>query len=124
MNAQHENTFENAEFTPLFERVMWRKPGSRSQHWTNVFAPSDEACAWDGAEWATAAIGVRNIMDPSKAAFAYVDLKVTGRKDRLVPGTGGWSVGCMGRKARITFDKGTPDEATLDCWVVQTPETN
>tara|TARA_Y100000310_G_scaffold317630_1_gene370701 strand:+ start:305 stop:673 length:369 start_codon:yes stop_codon:yes gene_type:complete len=118
MDARHEPTFEHSEFTPLFERVMWRKPNG-DQHWTQVFAPSDEACRWDGAEWATTAVGVRNIMEPGKAAFAYCDLRVTGRKERLVPGTGGFSVGCFGMKAKITFGKGTDDEDTFDCWVIQ-----
>lgn len=121
MNAQYEQTFEHPDFTPLFQRVMWRK-WNGSQHWTNLFAPSDEACNWDGAEWATAAIGIRNIMEPNRAAFAYVDLKVTGRKLRLVPGTGGYSVGCMGTKAKVTFNKGTEDESTCDCWVIECPK--
>jgi len=117
MNAQYNDTTEHPDFVPRNQRVMWRKP-SGSQHWTNLYTPSDASKAWDGAEWATAAIGIRNIHDPQKAAFAYVDLRVTGRKERLVPGTGGISGWCFGMKAKITFDKGTDDEATIDCWVV------
>jgi hypothetical protein len=116
MDARYEPTQENPEFTPRFERVTWQN-GSR-QYWSQVFTPSDEAKAWDGAEWATAAIGVRNAVRTNDAAFTYCDLRITGRTDRIVPNTGGYSVGCYGRKAIITFNKGTEDESTFDCWVV------
>jgi hypothetical protein len=115
-DATFNTTFDNPDFIPNFQRVTWRD-GQRT-HWTQVFTPSDEAKAWDGAEWASAAIGIRNIFDPNRAAFAYCDLRITGRKDRIVPNTGGYSVGCYGRKAIITFNKGTEDESTFDCWVV------
>lgn len=118
MNATNHPDFRHPEFLPTFERVVWRKPDG-FRHWTQVYAPSDDACRWDDTEWATAAIGINHLQDPHAPAFAYCELKVTGRKDRLIPGTGGYADGAVGRKARITFNKGTPDEDTFDCWVVR-----
>lgn len=120
MDATIYATAENPEFTPLFKRVMWRTPNG-VQHWTQVFAPSRAALLWDGATADAYAIGIQNIHG-AEAAFAYVSLRVTGRKDRLVPGTG--YCGVLGRKSRITFDIGTSDEATLDCWVVHDKGTS
>ena len=121
MDARIDRTFEHPEFTPLFELVTWKKPND-DRLWTNMYAPSDEVCKWDDAEWATTAIGIFNIHDQNKAAFAYCDVKVTGRKVRNIPGTGGVFHGSYGMKARITFNKGTDDENTFDCWVVQVPQ--
>lgn len=116
-DARYENTWENPEYAPLGERVMWRKPNG-DNHWTRLYAPSDAALKWDDAEWANAAVGTLSLDD--KAAYAYVVLRKTGRKERLVPNTGGhWGGGVYGVKAKITLNKNTEYEDTVDCWVVE-----
>ncbi len=114
-DARYYDTKENPEFTPQGKRIMWRAHGD--QHWSRLYTPSADALRWDGVPWATDAIGVRSLC-PNDAAFAYVGLRITGRKVRLIPGTGGYD-GAHGIKAKMTFAKNTEYEATVDAWVVE-----
>lgn len=113
-DARYEDTWEHPEFAPLGERVMWRKPNG-DNYWTRLYAPSDVALKWDGAEWANCAIGSRNLWDDNKASFSYVVLTMTGREERLIPNTGGRIRGVYGVKAKLTFS----NQETVDCWVVE-----
>lgn len=112
-NSRYDEDTRNPEFIPLGHRVMFRQDGT--QRWHQLYSPSQEALAWDGAEWATEAIGLTGL--DGGPCFAYVEMRETGRKDRLIPGTGGFN-GCHGRKIKLTFDKDTEDESTVDGWLV------
>lgn len=116
-DARFDPATENPGFTPLGKRLMW-KDDAGQEHWSQLYQPSDYAKDWDEAEWATHAIGIRNLHRPDQPAFAYCIIRMTGRRDRTVPGTGGPSVGCIGRKALVTMNKGTMDESEFDCWVI------
>lgn len=118
MGANHSS------FTPRPDRMMFHRDNGGTK-WVPLFTPSDEAKTWDGApEEVNAAFGMpSNLEDvsPNDLMYTYIKLEIRGRKERLIPGTGGYQ-GARGTLARVTFDLGTEDECTRDCWIVRNGE--
>lgn len=100
-------------FPSTGNRLAWQT--GKDLRWSQLYTPSAEAVSHDGADSSTNhAIG-SYIAD----AFVYVTIKVTGRKEVVVPGSGGPLHGARGTKCRITFAAGTEDEATANGWIVE-----
>jgi len=108
----HIDSDEN--FVPQYTSVYWVKDeGARKvAHGTSLYAPSTQAKSWDGADWASHAVGVMSLND--YPAFSYCTVRKTGRDVSRIPHSGG----VYGVKAQITFNAGTSDENTFQCWIV------
>ena len=105
----YENTDYNnlpaEDFTATNRRVI---VGSVNDgRFTYVYIPSERAQSWDGVT-ATHALGTRF------GGYSYVNIKVSGRKDRYFPAQ---MLGPV-RKLQITIAVGTEDEETVEGWLI------
>lgn len=96
---------------PTGVRVILDKQGPPRE----VFIPSEEAKAWDGAQEGTNC----TILSPRFGVHFYAELRITGRVRRKVAGFGG----VVGLKARVRFTSDASEPGWHDA-VVWTGEPN
>lgn len=103
---------ETPDFKSAGFRLTWRLTGRDTggypaDEWRRVYAPSDEAKAWDGCEDATHCTGSRY------GGYSYCHIKVTGGKPTRSPS------GLWGTRCDITFlPEGRHLHGTVKGWII------
>ena len=94
---------------PSRTRIVWRTTtggGTKWYHWSYLYVPSDQMLELDNPSKSTTHAVC------CSGSYAYVTIKVTGRKTVRIPG---WWI--QGTKVRVTFNAGTVDQVDAEGWI-------
>ena len=97
---------------PSRTRIVWRDTAG-TNHWSHLYVPSDQVLGWDNPSTCT----THAVYCEHTQSYAYVTIKVTGRKTVRIPGSnlGSWWI--QGTKVRVTFNAGTVDQVDAEGWI-------